>query len=285
MKELGEIIYRKQQVVIATKHHKENVIAPIFERALEVQCFAPENFDTDLFGSFTGEFDRKDSPLETLKIKCKEAMKLTNCNVGIASEGSFGPHPYIPFACADEEWMIFMDKSNGLEIIEREISTQTNFKSAIIKSTKELSEFAERVKFPTHGLILQASTADFVDMKKGITDQVILENHFLYLLDKYGEASVQTDMRAMFNPTRMEVIEKLANKLVNKIKSICPQCHTPGFGITHATAGLPCSLCRQETRSIISYTHTCLKCAYQKEEKYPHQKMFEDPMYCDQCNP
>lgn len=285
MKENSEFFFKKLDIVIATKHQKENVIAPIFERALEAHCFTPKNFDTDLFGSFTGEFDRKDSPVETLKKKCKEAMLLTNCNLGIASEGSFGPHPYIPFAYADEELMIFMDKKNGLEIIEREISVQTNFNSAIIKSIKELNEFAERVKFPTHGLILQGSTTDFVDIKKGITDRIMLETHFHYLIDKYGAASIQTDMRAMYNPTRMEVIEKLAHKLIKKIKSTCPQCQTPGLGITNATKGLPCSLCGQETQSILSYTYACTKCDYQKEEKYPHHKIVEEPMYCDYCNP
>jgi hypothetical protein len=285
MKDILEKLFKKQPVVIATMHQKENVIAPLFERELEVTCFTPKHFDTDLYGSFSGEFERKESPIETLKTKCKEAMNLTGCSMGIASEGSFGPHPFLPFAYADDEWMIFMDKKNGLEIIEREISSETNFSSAVVKSVKELNEFTTRTKFPSHGLIIQGSPTDFVDIKKGITEKETLETHFHYLIEKYGEAYIQTDMRAMFNPTRMQQIEKLANKLIQKIKSICPQCDTPGFGITKATAGLPCSLCGNETQSILSYTYTCITCNYHREDKYPHHKMFEEPMHCHFCNP
>ena len=28
-----------------------------------------------------------------------------------------------------------------------------------------------------------------------------------------------------------------------------------------------------------------LKCSYQNEKNNPNQKQFEDPMFCDRCNP
>lgn len=37
-------------------------------------------------------------------------------------------------------------------------------------------------------------------------------------------------MRLVFNPTRMNVIEKVTEQLVEKIKSVCPNCKIPGFG-------------------------------------------------------
>ena len=285
MKTTFEALFKNREIVIATKHHKEKVIAPLFEKEFSAICFTPNSFDTDRFGSLTGEIQRKKSPLETLTITCVEAMTLTNCEIGIASEGSFGPHPFIPFTYADDEFMILIDKRNELEIVEREISIQTNFNSATIKSLIELNEFAAHAKFPSHGLILQASKSDFTDIKKGIIDWETLQTYFNFLIHKYGEAYVQTDMRAMYNPTRMEVIEKLTNKLIHKIKSICPQCETPGFGITNSIKGLPCKLCGQQTQSILSLVYTCARCSYHKEVKYPHHKMFEDPMFCDFCNP
>lgn len=92
-------------------------------------------------------------------------------------------------------------------------------------------------------------------------------------------------MRAMYNPTRMKVIEKTTNKLVDKINSFCPQCNTPGFGISDAKQGLPCSLCGCPTRSTLSHIHTCNKCSFTREEMYPHKKLNEEPTYCDYCNP
>jgi hypothetical protein len=41
-------------------------------------------------------------------------------------------------------------------------------------------------------------------------------------------------MRAMYNPSRMTVIQNATKKLVEKINSCCPHCNIPGFGITDA---------------------------------------------------
>lgn len=89
----------------------------------------------------------------------------------------------------------------------------------------------------------------------------------------------------MYNPIRMEVIKKAALKLTNKINTLCPNCVTPGFGITESTQGLPCKLCNFPTRSTLSYIYSCKKCNYKKEKKYPNGKQTEHPMYCDICNP
>ena len=46
--------------------------------------------------------------------------------------------------------------------------------------------------------------------------------------------------------------------LVQKIKSTCPQCQMPGFGITEARKGLECNLCGSPTSSTLSYIYVCL---------------------------
>jgi hypothetical protein len=89
----------------------------------------------------------------------------------------------------------------------------------------------------------------------------------------------------MFNPSRMNVIEKATQKLVQKIRSTCPQCKMPGFGITDARKGLECSLCGSPTNSTLSYIYDCQHCQFTKEEMYPNKKTTEDPTYCDYCNP
>ena len=110
-------IFEGRRLVIATKHKKETVIAPLLEKHLGVQCFVPEDFDTDVLGTVSGEIERKDGPLETVRKKCLQAMEQTNCDLAIASEGSFGPHPTIFMAHADDEILIFIDNKNILEIL------------------------------------------------------------------------------------------------------------------------------------------------------------------------
>ena len=278
-------MFNGRKLLIATKHEKENVIAPLLEMELGVKCFVAKNFDTDVLGTFTGEVERKDDPITTARNKCLMAMQQHNCDLAIASEGSFGAHPSIFFVHADDEMLLFIDKKNDLEIIAREFSTDTNFNGEEIKTEKQLKDFAKQVKFPSHGLIIRKVKDDFTEIVKGITDWENLKKTFHQFIDKYGTAFIETDMRAMYNPSRMLVIEKATEKLIAKIKSCCPQCSTAGFGITDAKKGLPCSLCGFKTRSILSYIYICQKCSYTKEEMFPNNKKVEDPMYCDVCNP
>ena len=120
-------MFQNRKLLIATKHQKERVIAPILEKELGVTCFVDGAFDTDTLGTFTGEAERELDPVSTAREKCLRAMKLSNCDLGIASEGSFGSHPSIFFVSADDELLIFIDTLNNIEVIVRELSTSTNF--------------------------------------------------------------------------------------------------------------------------------------------------------------
>lgn len=276
-------MFENRKLVIATQHQKEQVIAPLFEKELGVKCIVPEAFDSDLFGTFSGEIERKNSALETVRNKCLAAMQQTKTDLGIASEGSFGPHPSIFFASADEEIVMLIDKKNDLEIIIRELSLETNFNSATINSIAELKDFAEQSGFPSHALILKKSENGAV--YKDITSYDDLIEKAKNLLSQNTPITVETDMRAMNNPTRMKVIEKATQQLILKIKSLCPECQTPGFGIVKTQSGLPCAWCNSETKSIYSHWYQCQKCHFESEIKFPNGKKTEDPTYCDYCNP
>lgn len=278
-------MFQERKLIIATKHKKESVIAPILEKELGVICFVDETFDTDALGTFTGEVERELDPVSTAREKCLRAMKLSNCDLGVASEGSFGPHPSMFFVNADDEILIFIDSKNNIEVIVRELSTSTNFNGKQIQTQKELLEFAKQTDFPKHGLILRKSKDENTDIHKGLIDLEKLKSTFEHLLSKYNSVYAETDMRAMHNPTRMSVIKKATQKLVEKIKSTCPQCQMPGFGITDAKRGLECNLCGSPTNSTLSYVYVCQHCKFTKEEMYPNKKTTEDPTYCDYCNP
>lgn len=278
-------MFKNRKLLIATKHHKEQVIAPIFEKGLGVHCFVPDNYDSDIFGTFSGEVQRKNTAVATVRAKCLAAMEEFDCDLGIASEGSFGSHPSIFFAQADDEFLIFIDKKNDLEIIARELSLSTNFYGENIPNKEALLNFAAKIQFPAHAIILRIKPDDLTEIVKGIITESELEDTFQHLMNTYGSVYAETDMRALYNPTRMDVIKIAAQKLLETIKTECPSCKTPGFSVTDIKQGLPCSWCSSPTRSTLSFIYSCKKCSFSSEKMYPHQKTTEEPGFCDSCNP
>lgn len=278
-------MFQSRKLVIATMHGKETVITPILEKELGVQCIVSPALNTDRFGTFSGEVKREGDGLETARMKCYAAMDAAGCDLAVASEGSFGAHPIYFFAQADDEIVLFVDRKNGVEIWARELSTSTNFNGKDISSWDELLDFAETVSFPSHALILRESATGLSSIHKGIADKASLEVAFNQLIERHGSAYAETDMRAMHNPTRMNVIEQATTKLVGKILSVCPSCAWPGFGVTNHRPGLLCSDCGMPTQSTLSHIYNCASCGFSRELYHPKGKETEEPRYCDYCNP
>lgn len=277
--------FKGRRLAVVSKHRKELAISPVMDSGLGVSSFAATAFDTDLLGTFTGEVPRKDDPLTTLRRKCLAGMHLHGCDLGIASEGSFGPHPVIPFVTSDEELLILIDAKNDLQLVHRELSTDTNFSGAEVGTPEELSAFAEKALFPSHALILRDVKEGVRAIEKGIRDWDMLIRHFHSIRTAHGTVYAETDMRAMHNPTRMRVIGQAAKGLLEKLQSHCPLCDSPGFLATDRIQGLPCSLCGSPTRSVQTLVFTCGKCGHGENRPRPDGRTEEDPMYCDWCNP
>ena len=278
-------LFTGRSLVIASMHGKEKVIAPGLEISLGVDTLVSDRLNTDLFGTFSGELPRTASPLEAARAKCRAACALHQCSLAVASEGSFGPHPEIPFIPCDDEIIVLMDLKHNFEIKARTISTTTNFASAKIHNWTELEAFANRALFHSHGLILRAAPNSWKGLLKGIQDWNMLEKHAKRLLHLFDQLHVETDMRAMFNPTRMKIIEEATHKLIAIAQQHCPQCGSPGFEVREVNEGLPCEDCGSPTRSTLSRLYGCWYCTYQEEKKFPHGKLTESPQFCDICNP
>lgn len=278
-------MFEGRKILIASKHKKEDVLAPLLTKSLGVIPVTCDALDTDLLGTFTGEIERPDGPLTTARKKCEIGMELSGIDLAVANEGSFGMHPVMPFVAAGDEVIILVDKKNKIEIVAREITTKTNFSGAAVDNETALKSFAEQALFPSHGLILSEDQKNKQQITKGISSWHELMECFQNMLRKQKKVYVETDMRAMFNPTRMEAIGKACEKLIEKIKSTCPNCQCPGFSISAAKEGLPCSLCGSETRSTLLHQYICQRCQHQEIKNFPYDKQEEDPMYCDYCNP
>lgn len=275
--------YPGRQFTIATKHCKERVIEPLFKGALGLDL-VPVSIDTDVLGTFSGEIARLLSPVDTLRAKCDLAFRESGVSLVISSEGSFGPHPSLSIVPADEEFLMLKDYDNDIEIIARSISTQTNFLSSSISDKHDLIAFTEKCGFPEHAIILRCSK-NLHSVVKGINDMKFLLKEFETMQLDCDSIIAETDMRALFNPTRMLVIEQACKELLHKIKSECPNCQIPGYDVSSVVAGLPCERCSAPTRSPLAALLTCKKCGFSSEKKFPLNKEHEDPTYCDFCNP
>ena len=81
-------LFRNRRLIIGTRHHKDQVLAPLLEANLGVHTEVPTEFDTDAWGTFSGEVERKLAPLDAAREKCLKALQETGCDLGVASEGT-----------------------------------------------------------------------------------------------------------------------------------------------------------------------------------------------------
>jgi hypothetical protein len=281
--------WQDRVAVLATMHKKEQVIAPILQEELGIKVIVPTNFNTDIFGTFTRDIERTGNQIEAARLKAEKILEQTGESIAIASEGSFAPHPAFPYVTSNREIIIFIDKENDLEIIGEEFSIDTNHNHLVVQTLEQALKFAKKIGFPEHGLIAmpEESTKDSSQIIKGIITEEQLVKAINYILKKssIGAVHLETDMRAMFNPTRMKNIAKATHNLVKKINSSCPKCHTPGFEITQKIEGLPCELCYAPTSLTSAVIYKCKKCGYSEEKLFPDGKEFAEPSLCIYCNP
>lgn len=277
--------FRGRKLLIATMHKKEEVLAPSFSDALGVLPEVCAGLDTDQFGTFTGEVDRKLSPLDTARLKCLRAHQQTGIGLVLASEGSFGPHPEIGFIPANQELLLLIDFENDLEFKTLVTSTNTNFAGERFTDWRSIQRFAEQVSFPEHRLIIKKSKEDFSAVVKGVGSWALLEQWCTHFLGENESVYVETDMRALYNPTRMKVIALAAKQLIEKINHSCSACSLPGMEVSKVIPGLPCEWCGLPTRSTRSLLYECKRCSHAEEVHFPHGKKVEDPTFCNYCNP
>jgi hypothetical protein len=274
-------------IALTTKHRKEDAIAQPFLEHLGARLIIAE-IDTDELGTFSGEIERKDSPLETAIKKARLGMESTTLPYGLASEGSFGPHPFIPFLPCDSELMVYIDDKLGFTLHETLISEETNYAHACIENEKQARDFLELAKFPSHGIIIRPNNC--FD-KNYIYKEIATDSDFLYAFNQSkavstdGKVWLETDMRAHRNPTRMNVIHQLAKKLAKRLATLCPSCNAPGWGKIGSETSLKCEYCNQPTEMISHEIYGCVLCAHTDKSPRTDDLKVAPQMYCSWCNP
>jgi hypothetical protein len=275
--------------ILTTKHAKSIAVSPPFWEILEASVLE-YLVDTDLLGTFSGEVEREGNALECARRKCEWSLDRLGEKVdyALASEGSFGPHPFIPFLPCDQEILYFIDRKRGFHLHLVHLSEKTNYQMKALSSLEELQTFAEAAQFPSHALIVRPNSRDDkAVLYKGIDTQDGLEVVFRESLKHShdGKVWVETDMRAQFNPSRMSVISELAEKMAQRLATLCPKCQTPGWGKVRVEKGLHCEYCDQATEMIASEIYGCVLCEHAETLPRADGMKAAPQQHCGWCNP
>lgn len=280
--------YQGRQVALATKHQKELVLEQPLREAVGLTIFVPDNLDTDLLGTFSGEVARLGTPREVAIKKARWGMHASGLTLGLASEGSFGPDPQLVFVPAHHELLAFVDEDMGIEVVEQILSSQTNFAHDAAKTVDDLTDFLARAQFPSHGLIVRPNSGLQPGLLfKGITEVSALKDAVTRCATASadGLAHVETDMRAHMNPTRRQVLREVAVSLGRRLATFCPECQTPGWGLVDVVKGLPCEWCGGETTLVRAEVHGCVQCEYRESIPRSDGLRVAPPKDCPWCNP
>ncbi len=280
-------LFKGRKLVIATMHKKERVIAPLLKRHLGVEIVVPKQFNSDKFGTFTRDIKRAGDQLEVARAKLHAAMEIESVDLGVSSEGSFGAHPSVPFIQSNLELLLFVDKKNGYEIRGHHRTSETNIGGEYVATVEEALNFAKKLGFPEHGVIVRKSK----DGNSGIYKNIETEEDFIKTTSKLLNSIftkrifIESDMRAHKNPTRMKAIAKAMEDLIQNITSLCPQCHAPGFVVIDSEKGLACSLCGTSTDLPMYDIYNCSMCNYKEKKLVTKYGKTANPQYCGYCNP
>lgn len=288
--------YSGAPVALATRHGKERVIGKALAHGLAARLVHLPEIDTDRLGSFCGTVARRGSMREACIAKAEAALRAGGTGLAIASEGSFGPHPAVPFLAVGWECMVFLDPARDLLIEEQLLAPRTNFAHRLLEPAVaaaadlpgDLPPWLEQVGFPRHALIVRPAAGDGgsaqAAIHKGVRSLPGLRAA-IAAAAAHGPVRLETDMRAHCNPTRMASIRRLAFRLVRRIGSPCPQCASPGWGRIGLVSGLPCAWCGEPTPMAKAEQLGCPACDHRLERPRRDGLTAADPGHCPACNP
>ena len=258
-----ELPYAGAVIALTTRHHKQQALGRVFAVGLGARLQLCEH-DTDQLGTFSGEIPRLADAAATCRAKALLGMEATGLPFGLASEASFGPHPAMPMLAVGQELLLFLDQQRGLTVLEQRFEWRTNY------SHLELDPNA-------------SSDCSF----KGVGSRAALEQAIglCRAADPNGRVWLETDMRAHCNPTRMRSIRRLGLAMVRRLRTPCPDCGSPGWGLLETRPGLPCAECGTATELSLAEIWGCHQCGARREQPRRDGLLRAAPAQCPWCNP
>ena len=283
------MIKQQEPICLTTQHGKERALRRSFGWGLgrQIQVCAT---DTDLLGTFSGEIARVEAALETCRSKALLGLIQTGLKQGLASEGSFGPHPAVPLLATGQELLVYVDLERSIELVEQRLELRTNYSRRCIEHDGDdnVDAWLRQVGFPSHGVIaMPASWQPGEPLFKGLQTARDLEAAVAVCRDADPQRRVvlETDMRAHHNPMRMASIARLGVALVRRLRRSCSSCDLPGWGPIETRGGLPCSWCGEPTAMTREEIWGCPHCGERHAQPRADGLLAADPGQCDWCNP
>ncbi|MCL4423226.1 MAG: hypothetical protein M1115_08705 [Actinobacteria bacterium] len=278
--------YAGRTAVLATKHEKLPLIGPplLATIGLQVQTVP---VDTDSLGTFTGDIPRQWPPLETAIAKARLGMNVARQALGLASEGSIGPDPTIPFVITDREIVVLVDDDNGIVVWESQHSSDIVAAATKVSTDDDLRPFLSKACFPDHQLIVRPSSGALHPIHKGISsiDQLTAAVTECATVANDSLALVETDLRAHVCPSRRAIIAAASVRLASRIASRCPSCGSPGWGRIDVQLGVPCAWCGTEIARPRAEIDGCPTCEHRETRPVISPEVQADPGECPYCNP
>jgi len=269
---------------LATMHGKQQQIAPAFERVLGWEVIVAE-IDTDQFGSFDGLIPRELTPKQAAIAKAIAGAEALGTRFGIASEGTIGNHPDLPFVTSDFEVMALVDLAEGRELIVTHLSADIVAAREELTDHVDIAALAKKFDLPNHAVNLKVQTELGLQVVKGIhgIDELDAEIASARRLARPATLVIESDFRAMSSPSRQRNIAALAEKTVARIASCCPDCGYLGWGLTRYEFGLSCRDCGFENPHLPKGgVNACLRCDL--EQAFDLGTAAES-VNCLSCNP
>jgi hypothetical protein len=273
--------YQGGQIVFATMHGKENLAKDAFREVLGATVTAPKGLDTDQFGTFAGDIPRTLTPRDAARVKARLGMRIAGTPLGLASEGSF--NAVLGPLVQHMELLLFIDDDLGLELVEGTLTTSALPGGRSITTPSQARHFAEALRFPAQGVILQSKKDGVTIAHKNLANLDQLQLSVEALLFDGSTVNILPDYRAHRSPSRADTIRTLCTQMAQRLATECPTCHTPGFGQVDVEHGLPCSQCGSATHVIAADIQACGKCDHRT--RIPRGPINADPTWCDYCNP
>ena len=272
--------YSGIQIAMPTKHGKASVINKAFNHYFPVEIIEV-NADTDSLGTFAGEVERIDPPLETA---IKNHKLVTGYEYTITSEGSIGSDHSIPFLISDYEILVFKDHKKDITIREAHRSFEIKaFKKEIFLG-ENIEETLKQYDFPNHSVIVKAPEAGLILPFKGLKDLDAVNKAIEEVAKVSRRIVIESDLRANHSPSRMENIYVTAQKLAKRINTLCSTCYTPGFGVKSYEKGVNCSYCKRLNPNVVKVEILgCVNCDLELKGKEINKEIAPDK--CIWCNP
>jgi hypothetical protein len=278
--------YAGRRICLTTRHGKERALALPFRRGLGASL-AVQACDTDQLGTFSGEVERPADALTTCRRKALLGLEASGLRLGLASEASFGPHPALPLLPVGQELLLFVDLERDLSVLERRLEWRTNYSQKRLGPGEDPAAWLRQVGFPAHAVIARPADRSRPPLCKGLRSAPALREALAACrsADPGGQVWLETDMRAHLNPTRLRSIRRLGVALARRLRTPCPACRAPGWGLIDTEAGLPCRWCGTATEVTAREVWGCQQCGHR--ELLPRRDGLEaaDPGQCPRCNP